>query len=121
MTSSVLSPLWANLESSKPLNALWEIIRGLGFHPLKQLHALIYGKFTPRYLWTLDKLGARLPQKVKDYLADTHHGKVLKLEDAIKIVSHDEGIEMYDLEKVIPYKHARDIILRSIIPLFRWD
>ncbi|MFC1926349.1 4Fe-4S binding protein [Chloroflexota bacterium] len=95
------------------MNPIWEIIRGLGFHPLKQLHALIYGKFTPRYLWAKDKLSAHLPQKAKDYLADTYHGKVMKLEDAIEFVSSHHDMKAHDLEKVIPYKYARDLILKN--------
>jgi Pyruvate/2-oxoacid:ferredoxin oxidoreductase delta subunit len=50
---------------------------------------------------------------VKDNMANSYHGKVLRLEDARKIVSVEEDVELKNLEQVIPYKHAKDLILRS--------
>jgi ferredoxin len=43
--------------------------------------------------------------------ADTYHGKVVPLEAATRLVTIGEEIKLPDLEKVIPYKLARDIIL----------
>ena len=82
-------------------------------HPLRLLHAFLYGKFTPRYLWTLDKILAHSPKTVTDYIAHTYHGKVVRLEEAHKLVSAHGEIEARNLEKVIPYRHARDLILKS--------
>ncbi|MEJ2134615.1 MAG: 4Fe-4S binding protein [Desulfofustis sp.] len=45
--------------------------------------------------------------------ADTYHGKVVPLENARKLVTLDKPIELPDLEKVIPYKRARDLILHN--------
>jgi ferredoxin len=45
--------------------------------------------------------------------ADTYHGKVVPLASARKLVTVNEEIELPDLEKVLPYKRARDIILRN--------
>lgn len=45
--------------------------------------------------------------------ADTYHGKVVPLENARKLVSLDQPIALPDLEKVIPYKRARDLILEN--------
>ena len=45
--------------------------------------------------------------------ADTYHGKVVPLENARKIVTLDQPIILPDLEKVIPYKRARDLILEN--------
>lgn len=46
-------------------------------------------------------------------LADTYHGKVVSLETATRLVTIHEPVQMPDLEKVIPYGLARDIILRD--------
>lgn len=43
----------------------------------------------------------------------TYHGKVLKLDEARAIINVNKDITLTDLEKVIPYKHARDIILSN--------
>jgi Pyruvate/2-oxoacid:ferredoxin oxidoreductase delta subunit len=45
--------------------------------------------------------------------ADTYHGKVVPLENARKLVTLNQPIRLPDLEKVIPYKRARDIILEN--------
>ena len=44
--------------------------------------------------------------------ADTYHGKVVTLESAKKLVTVNQPIELRDLEPVIPYKLARDIVLQ---------
>ena len=45
--------------------------------------------------------------------ADTYHGKVVPLEAATQLVTVDEEIQLTDLEKIIPYKLARDIVLKN--------
>lgn len=42
-----------------------------------------------------------------------YHSKVVKLDDAKGLLTVDKDIALTDLEKVIPYKHARDIILKN--------
>ncbi|HOO39724.1 MAG TPA: 4Fe-4S binding protein [Deltaproteobacteria bacterium] len=42
-----------------------------------------------------------------------YHGKVLKLDEARALLTVDQDIALTDLERVIPYKHARDIILKN--------
>jgi len=44
---------------------------------------------------------------------DAYHGKALPLDAARQLVSVKESIHLGDLEKVIPYKNARDIILNN--------
>jgi len=44
--------------------------------------------------------------------ADSYHGKVLSVTDATRLVTVNRAIELRDLEAVIPYSKARDIILR---------
>ncbi len=45
--------------------------------------------------------------------ADTYHGKVVPLASATRLVSIKEDIQLNNLEKVIPYTKARDIILHN--------
>lgn len=45
--------------------------------------------------------------------ADTYHGKVVPLASATRLVSVKEDIQLKNLEKVIPYNKARDIILHN--------
>jgi ferredoxin len=45
--------------------------------------------------------------------ADTYHGKVMSLESAKRLVTVDRAIELRDLEQVIPYALARDIVLQD--------
>ena len=46
-------------------------------------------------------------------LADTYHGKAVPLETATRLVSVKESIDLGDLEQVVPYKLARDLILKN--------
>jgi len=46
-------------------------------------------------------------------MADGYHGKVMPLETAQRLISVNEEIELHDLEKVIPYPVARDIVLKN--------
>ncbi len=45
--------------------------------------------------------------------ADGYHGKVVPLSTAVKLVTINEDIKITNLEKVIPYPRARDIILQN--------
>jgi Pyruvate/2-oxoacid:ferredoxin oxidoreductase delta subunit len=45
--------------------------------------------------------------------ADTYHGKVLPLATATRLVTVGEEIHLTNLEKVIPYAKARDIVLKN--------
>lgn len=65
----------------------------------------------------LDEVLQMLARKVgKEALSaetSTYHGKVVPLKDAVGLVTVDEDIELRDLEKVVPYSVARDIVLEN--------
>jgi ferredoxin len=44
--------------------------------------------------------------------ADTYHGKVVPLDAATQLVTVEEEVRLTDLEQVIPYARARDIVLQ---------
>lgn len=46
-------------------------------------------------------------------LADTYHGKVVPPAAARQLVTVQEDISLLDLEKVVPYKRARDIVMQD--------
>jgi ferredoxin len=46
-------------------------------------------------------------------IADTYHGKVVTLESAKKLVTVNQPIKLENLEPVIPYKLAKDIVLNN--------
>lgn len=45
--------------------------------------------------------------------ADSYHGKVVPLEEAKRLVSVQQEIVIKDLEKIIPFTKAKDIILKN--------
>jgi len=49
----------------------------------------------------------------KQNFADSYHGKVMPLESASRLVMVNEDIRIKDLEKIIPYARAREILLQS--------
>ncbi len=53
------------------------------------------------------------PDKPSGTIADTYHGKVLPLDHAKRLVMVQEEIRIEDLEKIIPYPLARDLILKQ--------
>lgn len=49
----------------------------------------------------------------KTNMADNYHGKVMPLEAAKQLVSVNEAVEISNLEHIIPFQNARDIILKN--------
>ena len=82
---------------------------GTGDHPLTRLFqpvvALISRIFPP----------SRDENMADDVVtfADTYHGKVVPPQAAAGLVSVKEDISLLDLEPIIPYKRARDLILKN--------
>jgi ferredoxin len=80
---------------------------GTGEHPLARV-------FGPPIRWLVQRFPPRQadgPGRVT--FADTYHGKVVPLDAATQLVTVDEEIELRNLEKVIPYALARDIVFRN--------
>ncbi len=80
-----------------------------GEHPAAKWLAAISGLFAK--LARAGKSGQ--PPKDRIGFADTYHGKVVPLEAAKQLVSIHEELHVPDLEKVIPYRRARSIILKN--------
>ena len=60
-----------------------------------------------------DPPGSATGRNGKITFADGYHGKVMPLDKATKLVTVNKPLIMPDLEQVIPYQRARDIILEN--------
>jgi ferredoxin len=80
-----------------------------GEHPLSPIYRRLAGwlsRLLPRWMRT------RSPGEGTTF-ADTYHGKVVTLESASRLVTVDREISLHNLEQVIPYALARDIVLKN--------
>jgi Pyruvate/2-oxoacid:ferredoxin oxidoreductase delta subunit len=95
------------------------------------LHGYVYGRWIYLYIaigrgehWLsgvfrfVAALVSRLqpkpkPDSVAHTFADTYHGKVVTPQAARQLVTVHEDIDLGDLEQIIPYTMARDIVLKN--------
>jgi Pyruvate/2-oxoacid:ferredoxin oxidoreductase delta subunit len=81
---------------------------------LKAVHGYLYGRWPYKYIgFCIMHLLPRMSDGLKRWWADRYHGKVLPTELACEILRLDHDIERTDLDQVIPYPMARDIVLAS--------
>jgi ferredoxin len=77
------------------------------------LHGYIYARWTRQYIRLLLNPPAPPKPGMVNWLADHYHGKVLTHEHAQAIVSNDRNIPLQDLEQIIPYPVARNLVLNG--------
>jgi len=85
-----------------------------GRHPLTKILAPLFSLIT--HLFPKSKVESSnqaAGDKKKITFADGYHAKVLPLDKASKLITINKPINLPDLEQVIPYKRARDIILKN--------
>jgi ferredoxin len=80
---------------------------------LTGLHAYAYGRWTEQYIRLVRAAVPWMTPAMKRRWADGYHGKVLSTEHACAIIQLDHDIRRTDLEHVIPYPRARDILLQG--------
>jgi ferredoxin len=93
----------------------WRMIRLSGWRRLLNLttaHGYVYARFTDQYV----NIGSQyiaplLGKRGRRWLATHYHGKVLPTELAQALISVKEPIPLHDLEQVIPFPMARDLLL----------
>lgn len=102
-----------------------------------RLHGYVYGRWLYQYIAIgtgehrlvkasrpLFRLLRRLRRQRRDAppsprppgtigFADTYHGKVVTLDAARKLVTLNQPLSLPNLEKVVPYQRARDLILEN--------
>ena len=100
----------------------WRLVRMNGWRRFlngETLHGYIYARWPNLYVATgrtLEPILFLWPA-AKRYLADSYHGKVLPTDLAKRLVSIGQPIEVRDMEQVIPYPMARDIVLSAPLDL----
>jgi ferredoxin len=109
-----------------------EAQRTPGYSRFDLLHGYVYARWPYLYIgigtgehWIARRLGpvvgwlGRLlpyrsePEGDGTTWADGYHGKVVPLQAATQLVTVKEDIDLGDLEQVIPYAQARDIVLQN--------
>ena len=81
---------------------------------LNSLHMYIYARWTNQYLDVLlNRIYPRLDERGHKWWRDRYHGKVLTQDQAEAIVLLDHDIARRDLEQIIPYPMARDLVLKG--------
>jgi ferredoxin len=105
-----------------------------GFSPFDWLHGYVYARWPYLYIGIakgehplskvvvpIVNVGTRAWRTIRGErngdgrpgFADSYHGKVMPLASATRLVSVEEDVDLRDLEHVIPYAKARDIVLRN--------
>jgi len=87
-------------------------IKEAKFNPITLTHNLSYIA-TVTYLRVLKYLVKIDFKWFRDHMSETYHSKVLRLEDARKIININRNLDLRNLDQVIPYKHAKDIVLNN--------
>jgi len=85
-----------------------------GRHPLTKILGPLFSFITflfPKPKVDAERSAAKNEKKIT--FADGYHGKVMPLDKASKLVTVNQPLNMPDLEQVIPYKRAKDIILEN--------
>lgn len=87
---------------------------GVGEHPLSPYLARVW-KTLNRLFTPKRKRSSRMEgtSSTARHFADGYHGKVLPLETATQLITINKEIRLTNLEKIIPYQRARDIILQN--------
>ena len=114
----VVVSLWIFGERGRLLRpSTWQGLRAGGVRNLLNLnsfHMYAYGRWTNQYIDVLvNKIFPRLGERGKKWWRDRYHAKVLTHEQAKNIIRLDQEIPLQDLEQIIPYPMARNLILNG--------
>lgn len=86
---------------------------GTGEHPLTRFLRPIAQWLIDLFSHGQDRETSKGRSNGRPTFADTYHGKAVPLEAATQLVTVEEEIRVTDLEQVIPYTRARDIVLKN--------
>jgi NAD-dependent dihydropyrimidine dehydrogenase PreA subunit len=100
----ILPSTWAGMRAGGLRNML----------NLNALHQYVYGRWFKQYLDILiNDISPRLGPRGRKWLSDHYHGKVLTQELAKAIITLNRDIPLRDLEQIVPYPIARDLVLKG--------
>ncbi len=95
----------------------WRFLRPSTLSMLREggsLHGYVYGRWTNQYIHVLISwLMPKAKPGAWTSLSDHYHGKVLTHEEAEAIVNAQQDIPLRDLEQIIPYPTARNLVLKG--------
>jgi ferredoxin len=81
---------------------------------LSLLHSYVYARFPKEYIgYALKNILPKMSRTDRQSAADHYHGKVLSTELAQALVTHEHDIALRDLEQIIPYPVARNLLLKG--------
>ena len=95
-------------------------IKEARYNPITLFHALFYSA-TVSYLRVLKNLVKINSTWFRNHVSETYHGKVIPLDEASRIIIINKNIDRRNLEQVLPYKHAKDIIIKNPQNIIAYD
>ena len=87
-------------------------LREAHYNPWTMLHFGLYGA-TPTYLKVLRALMVLGPPAFRKHVSETYHAKVMTPEHAKKLITINRDVEYRNLEQILPYEHAKDLVLKN--------
>ena len=101
-----------NKKRTRIIKSMLLFAKEANYNPLTIFHALLYVP-TATYLKVCNKLARFAPLSMREKFGETYHSKVIRFDDAARIVTLNRNIELRNLEQVIPFKEANDIIIKN--------
>ena len=95
------------------IDSIAYMLKEAKYNPFTIARVAIYGGATTTYLRVLDYLLKPNFKWFRDHMTETYHGKVVRLDEASRIITINKDIECRNLDQILPYKHAKDIILKN--------
>jgi len=108
--------IWLFAERGRPLRrSTWRMIqegRNRRWRTRQFIHSYLYARFPTEYIgYALKYIMPKFDARGRQSAADHYHGKVMPTELAKALVTVDRPIDVPDLEQIIPYSVARQLVL----------
>lgn len=85
-----------------------------GFLNFRSIHGYVYLRWVREYAsFMINKMTPISTKKSRQAFADTYHSKILTEEQAERLITIEENIPRQNLEQIIPFSKAREIILTA--------
>lgn len=93
------------------IKSLFYYMKEAKYNPIKMTHSASYAYAA--YLRVLKNLVKINSHSFRNHVTETYHSKVVRLDDAKRFITINKNVECRNLDQVLPYKHAKDIILKN--------
>ena len=91
------------------LKSIFYNMKEANFNPIKLSHGFSYTA-TVTYLRVLKYLVRINSRWFRNHISETYHSKVIRLNDANKIININRNIDIRNLDQIIPYKQGQPIL-----------